>query len=95
MALAGFEPSEVQVTVTPRELMVEASHKASTSGSNGEGKGEVRWSELHDANTYRRVEFDQDIAVDKTTATLRNGLLKVVMPKSTTKTGKTKVAVAT
>ncbi len=82
IALAGYEPSEVSVTVTPRELLVEAAHKTSTAGRNAATQGRVRWSELHASETTRRVEFDQDIIVDKTTASLRNGLLKVVLPKS-------------
>ena len=84
IALAGYEPSEVRVTVTPRELLVEAAHKGSTGGRNAATQGTVRWSELHASETTRRGEFDQDILVDKTTATLRNGLLKVVLPKSST-----------
>lgn len=94
VALPGYEPGEVQVTVTPRELLVEAAHKTSKSGGNGGGKGEVRWSEFHDRDAYRRVEFGRDVSVDKVTATLKNGLLTVVLPKSSAPGRKVDVAAA-
>jgi len=78
IALPGFEPGNVVVTATPRELIVHA--KVETAA---ESKKEERivWSDFRTNDVYRRIEFASDIDVDKVSATLKNGLLKVVAAK--------------
>lgn len=76
VALAGFEPGEVSVSATPREIIVHAATKAEHAE-----KGKVAWSQFSSNDVYRRVEFDTEISVDKVTAKFRNGLLKIVAPK--------------
>ena len=82
VALAGFEPGEITVTATPRELIVKAAHKAEKAESKDEKGIELRWSEFRSNDVYRRVELPSDVSVDKVTANLQNGLLKIVAPKS-------------
>lgn len=82
VALAGFEPGEIAVTATPREVIVKAAHKAGKSESKGEKGVELRWSEFRSNDVYRRVELPGDVEVNKVTANLQNGLLKIVAPKA-------------
>jgi HSP20 family protein len=81
VALAGFEPGDVSVTATPRELIVHAKSKTERT-EEPTAKGAIRWSEFRSNDVYRRVELSQDIDVEKVSATLKNGLLKVVAAKA-------------
>jgi HSP20 family protein len=76
VALAGFEPAEISVSATPRELIVHAATKAEHAE-----KGKVAWSHFSSNDVYRRVELETEINVDKVTARFKNGLLKIVAPK--------------
>jgi HSP20 family protein len=77
VALAGFEPAEIAVTATPREIIVKAAHKQEKR-SAGEDETRVRWSEFRSNNVYRRVELPGPIDVEKISATFKNGLLEIV-----------------
>ena len=82
VALPGFEPGDVSVTATPRELIVRASAKSERKEEPKKGEGgKVWWSELGSCDVYRRVELAQDIDVKKVSASLKNGLLKIVAEK--------------
>lgn len=93
VALAGFEPAEVTVTATPREVIVKAAHKAEKSESKDEKGVALRWSEFRSNDVYRRVELPSDVDVDKVAANLQNGLLKIVAPKAAAKKKPTAVKV--
>jgi len=80
VALAGFEPAEIEVTATPREIMIKGGHKSEQSG--GGGKSKVRWSELRSRNALRRVGLPSTVDVEEISASLENGLLKIVAPKA-------------
>jgi HSP20 family molecular chaperone IbpA len=80
IAVAGFEPKEITVTATPREIMVKAAHKHEASG--GDKKEELRWSEFRSNDVLRRVELPASVDVDKISANLKNGLLEITAPKS-------------
>lgn len=82
VALAGFEPEEVAVTVTPRELIVKAVHEATQEEGPEPRRKQTRWSMFRSNEVYRRIELPQAIEVGKVTARLRNGLLVVAMPKA-------------
>lgn len=82
ITLPGFERGEIEVTATPRELIV---HAASTSERTQKGKaaeGKIRWSEFRSNDVYRRIELPTDVRVDGVKASLHNGLLKLVVPKA-------------
>jgi HSP20 family protein len=78
VALAGFDPAEIAVTATPREVIVKASHEHRRSSEEKEAK--VRWSEFRSNDVYRRVPLPAAVDVEKVTATFKNGLLQIVAP---------------
>jgi HSP20 family molecular chaperone IbpA len=90
VALAGFEPAEVSVTATPREIIVKATHKSEKTAKDAG----IRWSEFNSNDVCRRVELAADVDVDKVAATLHNGLLKIVAPKAVAKKTSTAIKVA-
>lgn len=81
VALAGFEPVEIAVTATPREILVKAAHKHERQ-STGKGEPKVRWTEFRSDNVFRRVELPSAVGVEKISANYQNGLLKIVAPKA-------------
>jgi HSP20 family protein len=82
LALAGFEPDDIAVTATPRELIVKAARKTERREPAKAEAGKVRWSEFRSDDVYRRIELPCAVEVEKLSATFRNGLLKVVAPKA-------------
>jgi HSP20 family protein len=78
VALGGFEPNEIAVTATPREVIVKASHEHRRSSDEKDAK--VRWSEFRSNDIYRRVPLPVSVDVEKVTATFKNGVLKIVAP---------------
>jgi HSP20 family protein len=79
VALAGFEPAEIEVTATPREIMIKGSHKREQSAGD---ESKVRWSELRSRSAFRRVGLPTTVDVEKTSASIENGLLRIVAPKA-------------
>jgi len=80
IALPGFEPREIAVTATPREVIVKAGRKSRRSrGTSGDRL--MRWSELRTQETCRRITLPADIDVKKVSAELEDGLLKITLPK--------------
>jgi HSP20 family protein len=77
VALAGFEPSEISVTATPREIIVKAVTEH-TRKSGSEERAKLRWSEFRSDNVLRRVELPAAVDVSKITANFKNGLLTIV-----------------
>jgi HSP20 family protein len=92
VALAGFEPSEIAVTATPREIIVKASHEHRQSSQAKEPK--VRWSEFRSNDVYRRVPLPAAVDVEKVTATFKNGLLEIVAPVAKAASEPAKIEVA-
>jgi len=93
VALSGFEPSDISVAATPRELIVHAKTRSERT-EEPKKQGEIRWSEFRSNDVYRRVELPKDIDVEKVSATLKNGLLKVVATKAQAQQRKVPVAAA-
>lgn len=85
VALPGFGADQVSVTATPHEVIVHASartERREESDKNKEG-AKVLWSEFRSNDVYRRIELAVPIDVSKVSASLNNGLLKVVAEKAT------------
>ncbi|HVW84436.1 MAG TPA: Hsp20/alpha crystallin family protein [Bryobacteraceae bacterium] len=78
MTLPGFDAKQVEVTATPTEIAVHAEIKAEKKG----GEPRILWTEFGPNNVYRRFPLPQPIDVDKTTATLDQGLLKIMASKA-------------
>jgi HSP20 family protein len=93
VALAGFEPSEISLTATPREIMIKANHE-NTRRSQNKGAA-TRWSEFRSDEVFRRVELPSPVDVSQTKASLKNGLLVVVAPLApSSKSTPTKISIA-
>lgn len=83
VALAGFEPKEISVTATPRELIIKASHsqeRKKNEDRNGNGAS-VRWSEFHSSAVYRQIALPADVDVARITAEFEQGMLEIEAPK--------------
>lgn len=78
IALPGFQPKDLQVVATPDSLFVEAENTHSHDGK----EGKVRFCEFSDKKLFRRLDMPSRIDVDKTTASLENGMLQVNAPKA-------------
>ncbi len=82
VAVPGFEPGQISVTATPRELIVQASAKTQRREEPAKGETKVLWSEFRSDDVYRRIELSEPIDVAKVSANLANGLLKIVAEKA-------------
>ena len=83
VALPGFEPSDISVTAAPRELIVHAKSKVESKKEEEAKKGgNVCWSEFRSNDVYRQVELPKNIDVQSVSASLQNGLLKIVATKA-------------
>ena len=81
VALPGFEPADVALTATPRALVIQARMKGERKEEGKKAEARVHWSEFRSVDVCRRIEFAKVVDVDKITATLKNGVLKVVARK--------------
>ena len=77
-ALPGFQQKDLQVVATPDSLIVEAAKTHTHLGK----EGTVRFCEFSDKKAFRRLDMPSRIDVDKTTASLENGMLQVNAPKA-------------
>jgi len=82
VALAGFEPDEITVTATPRELIIKASHKAERKESKDQDDVKVRWSEFQSNDVYRQIELPADVDVARIKAEYEKGMLEIEAPKA-------------
>lgn len=77
MTLPGYDPKDVEVTVTPTEIIVHA--KTETKKKEEEAK--CVWTEFQSNDVYRRFELPQNIDMEKTTASLDKGMLHITAAK--------------
>jgi HSP20 family molecular chaperone IbpA len=95
LTLPGYTASEVEVTASPREVVVHAStagrngkargrpaEGAQGDGQRGEGHPRVLWSEFGSNDVWRRFALATPIDVDQVTARLENGMLRVRAPRA-------------
>ena len=80
VALAGFDPKEIEVTATPREIMVKATHEQEDKSAEDDAR--PTWTEFRRSDVYRRVELPAPINVDGIAASLKNGMLEITAPKA-------------
>ena len=85
VALPGFEPAQITVTATPHELLVQASAKTERKEEPAKKGHKIVWSELQRNDVFRRIELSEPINLDKVSATLSQGLLKIVAEKAANK----------
>lgn len=96
LAIPGYEPSQIEVTATPREVIVHARAKSAAQGSAEAktSKTVTRWSAFGTNEVYRRVEFGGDVDVSRVAAILKDGVLTITAPKLETPSRKVPVATA-
>jgi HSP20 family molecular chaperone IbpA len=83
LALPGFEPADISVTATPHDLIVHAQSKVEgTKEEEGKKGKKVCWSEFRSNDVYRHVDLPDDIDPQSASASLNNGLLKIVASKT-------------
>jgi HSP20 family protein len=78
VAVAGIDPKDLTVEVTPDDLLV----KGETKTEKKEEKGEVHTSEIQSGSIFRSYQFPKKVNVDKVKAEVRNGMLTIVAPLS-------------
>jgi HSP20 family protein len=76
VAVAGIDPKDINVEVTPDDLLV----KGETKTEKTEEKGQVHTSEFQAGSLFRSVHLPKKIDPNKVTAEIKNGLLTIIAP---------------
>jgi HSP20 family protein len=74
----GFNEKELQVTMEPSRLTISGKHESSKE----EKKGKTVYSEVCAKEVFRVVELPAEVDTKKVTATLKDGILQLTMPKA-------------
>jgi HSP20 family protein len=81
MVLPGFSAKQVQITATPKEVIVKAEHPSIERKEDEH----LCWSELpHNGKVCRRVPLPATVDIDKVAATLDEGILVIKAKKAET-----------
>jgi HSP20 family protein len=75
--LPGFNEREIEVGVEPRLLLI----SASTQGPSPRATEATVYSERSWSEVFRSIELPTEIEPSKVTATLKDGLLQITLPK--------------
>jgi len=75
-ALAGMDPREIRVEVTPEELLI----RGETKSERREEKAEVCYTEFQAGSLFRSIRFPKRVDPNKVKAEFKNGLLTVIAP---------------
>jgi len=73
----GFSEKELEISVEPRRVTISGKRETSKE----EKKGKSLYSETGCDQILRVVDLPVEVEADKVTATLKNGLLELTMPK--------------
>jgi len=76
VAVPGVDPRNINIEVTPDELLVRAEMRE----EKDEEKGEVRTSELQTGSLFRAIAFPRKVDTDQVRADFKNGMLKISAP---------------
>jgi HSP20 family protein len=76
VAVAGVAPAQLDLRVTPNELLV----TAELHHNHEQGEGEPLVCEFASGPLFRSYQFPDAVDPDRVTAECRNGLLRVVAP---------------
>ena len=76
MAATGIDPKDLQIEVTPEDLLV----KAETRHEHKEDKGAVHKCEFECGSLFRTVHFPRKVDPDLVKAEFNNGLLTLTAP---------------
>ena len=75
-ALAGVDPKDINVDITPQDIVI----KAETDHTHSKDEGQVHQCEFVAGHVFRSVHFPRPVDVAKAKAEYRNGLLTVTAP---------------
>lgn len=75
----GFNEKEIEVSVEPRRLTITGKRETE---QKEERKGKTVYSESCSDQILRIVDLPANVDAEKTTATLKNGVLHLTMPKA-------------
>lgn len=73
----GFTEKEIEVGVEPRRLTITGKRETKKE----EKKGKTVYAESCSDEILRMVDLPVEVETDKTTATLKNGILELTLPK--------------
>jgi len=76
----GFSEKEIEVSIEPRRLTIIG--KRETETRRGDNKDKTIYSEFCSNQILRIVDLPASVDTEKTTATLKNGVLQLEMPKA-------------
>lgn len=76
--LPGFNVKEIQVSLEPRRVTISGKRESSSENKNGKTVYEEHCS----AEIFRAVDLPSEVKVSDATATLKDGVLELVMPKA-------------
>jgi HSP20 family protein len=74
----GFEPGDVKITALPDALIV----RAESTHKHDKTEGDVRFCEFGQKSLFRRFELPEPINLDKVTAELDKGVLRLTAFKA-------------
>jgi len=80
LEIPGVDKKEIQLNITENNLEVKV-EKRSEMKVNDEEKGFVRSESVY-SGFYRTIRLPSNIIPDRATATYKNGVLEVILPKS-------------
>lgn len=75
-SLAGLDPQDIQIDITPDDLVVKSDAARSAAAQDGD----VHLSELRRGRVFRSIHFPKPVDMAKARAEYRNGLLIVSAP---------------
>jgi HSP20 family protein len=78
--IPGFSEKEIEVSVEPSRLTITG--KRETETRHEDKKGKTIYSESCSNEILRIVDLPASVDAEKTTATLKNGVLQLTMPKA-------------
>ena len=76
----GFSEKDIEVSVEPRRLTITG--KRETETRKEEKKSKTVYSEFCSDQILRTVDLPASVDAEKTSATLKNGVLQLTMPKA-------------
>jgi len=74
----GFTAKELDIRVAPRQLIITGKHESKEENKNGK----TIYSEQCAQEVFRSIDLPSDIECSKVSATLKNGILNLELPKS-------------
>jgi HSP20 family molecular chaperone IbpA len=81
IAAPGFEAKDIQVSVMPDALIIQADATHAHEGKSGN----VCFCEFSGKKLFRRLQLPELVDVDKVTASLDRGILEIIAPKAVSK----------